>query len=73
MKKKIIIAALFVVATITSYLLGTTQSNTIVKTVTETATTPDEYINMDDVTDFEVTENGLMLHLDDGSGYYWER
>ena len=36
---------------------------------------PDEnrYINMETVTDFNVTETGLMLYTADGSGYYWER
>lgn len=31
------------------------------------------YIDMRQVTDFETSENGLYLYLDDGSGYYWER
>ena len=28
---------------------------------------------MREVVDFDTTENGIMLHLEDGSGYYWER
>ena len=31
------------------------------------------YIDMRQVTDFETSENGLYLYLEDGSGYYWER
>lgn len=30
------------------------------------------YIDMRRVINFKVTENGLMLYLEDGSGYYWE-
>ena len=33
----------------------------------------DNYIDMDTVTYFDITEYGLMLYLNDGSGYYWER
>lgn len=92
MKKKIILATLFVATTISAYFVGTTQAETIVETetVTETVTEtleviPDgyintnsddfrnDYINMNDVTDFEATETGLMLYTSDGSGYYWEK
>lgn len=73
---------------LTAYLLGTTHAETItevkeVEKVVEVVpdgyinTTTDEfynnYIDMRNVTDFETSENGLYLHLDDGSGYYWER
>ena len=33
----------------------------------------DNYIDMDTVTYFDIAEYGLMLYLNDGSGYYWER
>ena len=33
----------------------------------------DNYIDMDTVTEFDITEYGLMLYLSDGSGYYLER
>jgi len=33
----------------------------------------DNYIDMDTVIEFDITEYGLMLYLSDGSGYYWER
>lgn len=33
----------------------------------------DSYIDMNTVTDFDITEYGLMLYLSDSSGYYWER
>lgn len=60
-----------------SYLLGTTQ----VETVTEAKeAVPDEYIrlndsivDMDAVTGFTATEYGLQLYFDDGTGYYIER
>lgn len=31
------------------------------------------YIDMRNVVDFETSESGLYLYLNDGSGYYWER
>lgn len=31
------------------------------------------YVDMRNVVDFEATETGLLIHLNDGSGYYWER
>lgn len=31
------------------------------------------YVDMRTVTDFTATENGLMLYLNNGYGYYWER
>ena len=84
MKKKIIVATLFIATTISAYFVGTTQTET--ETVTETLEViPDgyintnseefqnDYINMNDVVDFEETDSGLMLHFSDGTGYYWER
>ena len=40
---------------------------------TETVTAEADYINMNDVVDFEATDSGLMLHFSDGTGYWWER
>ena len=84
MKKKIIVATLFIATTISAYFVGTTQTET--ETVTETLEViPDGYINtnseefqndsinMNDVVDFAATDSGLMLHFSDGTGYYWER
>lgn len=66
-----------------AYLLGTTQAEIIteVQTVTEIKEIiPDGYIplddsivNMDAVIDFSVSEYGLQLYFEDGSGYYLER
>ena len=39
----------------------------------ETVTAEADYINMNDVVDFEATDSGLMLHMIDGTGYWWER
>ena len=68
---------------ICAYLLGTTQAEIIteVQTITEIKeVVPDGYIplddsivNMDSVIDFSVTEHGLQLYFEDGSGYYLER
>ena len=72
-----------IIMLVSAYLLGTTQAETIteVQTVTEIkAVIPDGYIplddsivNMDSVIDFSVTEYGLQLYFEDGSGYYLER
>lgn len=32
----------------------------------------DHYVDMRQVVDFEVSEDGLQLYYGDGSGYYWE-
>lgn len=40
---------------------------------TEVQTTEADYINMNDVVDFEATDSGLMLHMKDGTGYWWEK
>ena len=71
-----------------AYWLGTAQAKTttVIKTVdkiieivpdgyidTSTQEFINNYIDMNKVMDFETTENGLYLYLDNGSGYYWER
>lgn len=71
-----------------AYLLGTTHAETVteVQTVEKIVevvpngyidTTTDEFYNnfvdMRQVTDYTVTEYGLQLYFEDGSGYYWER
>lgn len=68
---------------VSAYLLGTTQAETIteIQTITEIKEViPDGYIaidgsivDMDSVVDFTVTEYGLQLYFDNGSGYYIER
>ena len=83
-----IIAAMgiMLVIAVASFYLGTTQAETItdVQTVTEIVV-PDGYIDttandfynnfldMRLVADYAATESGLMIYLDDGNGYYWER
>ncbi|NBJ95304.1 hypothetical protein [Parablautia muri] len=66
-----------------SYLLGTTQAETIteIQTVTEIKEVipagyiqvGDSIIDMDVIVDFSATEYGLQLYFEDGTGYYWER
>ena len=75
--------AIMGIVMVLSYLLGTTQSETIteVQTVTEIKEViPDGYIPLDDnivdmntVVDFSATEYGLQLYFEDRSGYFWER
>ena len=38
----------------------------------ENAPLKGEYLNMETVTDYTVTDEGLMLHCNDGSGYFFE-
>lgn len=37
------------------------------------AAEPESIVDMNAVTDFEATENGLYLYFNDGTGYYWEK
>lgn len=70
-----------------TYLLGTTQAETIteIQTVTKTrevipdgyidinsAEFQDNFVDMHTVVDFSATEYGLQLYFEDGTGYYWE-
>ena len=66
-----------------SYLLGTTQAETIteIHTVTEIKEVipagciplNDNIVDMNTIVDFTATEYGLQLYFEDGTGYYWER
>ena len=80
-----IIATMAFIA-VRSFYLGTTQAETItdVQTVTEIVAPDgcidstskefyDNFIDMRKVTDYAATDSGLMIYLDDGNGYYWER
>ena len=33
----------------------------------------ENFIDMREVVDFKATETGLMIYLENGDGYYWER
>lgn len=61
MKKKIAYIVLTLALTASAFLLG--------KSVPD----KENYLNMENVVDFNATETGLMLYTQDGSGYYWER
>ncbi len=82
MKNGIIVAVMAAVVGIGSYVMGTTQTETVIETqiVTEIheeekviEDIPDNYIDMCKVIDFSTTENGLYLYTQDGNGYYWEK
>ena len=60
MKKKIAIT-LTLALTASAFLLGKSMPD------------KENYLNMENVVDFNATETGLMLYTQDGSGYYWER
>lgn len=61
MKKKIAAIALTLALTASAFLLGKSMPD------------KENYLNMENVVDFNATETGLMLYTQDGSGYYWER
>ena len=75
MKKKFIIAAISICALTSIVVLCTGFTRKI----------PDNYINMEseefhenfidmrEVCDFEATETGLAIYLQNGEWYYWER
>ena len=81
--KTIATIAIMVIMMMLSYLLGTTQAETIteIQTVTEIKEVVpngyiplnDDIVNMNTVVDFSATEYGLQLYLEDGTGYFWER
>lgn len=78
MKKKVIIAGLFILCTASAYTFGKSQ-NKAVETIpdnyinTESNAFLNDYVDMKKVADFETTENGLYIYTDNGDGYYWER
>lgn len=61
MKKKIAYIVLTLALTASAFLLGKSMPD------------KENYLNMENVVDFNATETGLMLYTQDGSGYYWER
>lgn len=86
--KAIGIIATMGIMLVCAYLLGTTQAETIteIQTVTETrevipdgyidmnaAVFQDNYVDMREVVDFDVSNDGLQLYFVDGSGYWLER
>lgn len=78
MKKRIITLAIFLVAIISSFILGTTQAKTVEVVPSnyinmETEEFRDNYIDMRQVSDFVASETSLQILLENGEGYYWER
>lgn len=61
MKKKIAYIVLTLALTASAFLLGKSMPD------------KENYLDMENVVDFNATETGLMLYTQDGSGYYWER
>lgn len=62
--KKIIIGVLLFAALFIGYMFGNEAAR---KMITE------DYIDMRQVVNYEATDNGLYLHLSDGTNYYWEK
>ena len=78
--KTIGIIAIMAVIAIGSFYLDTTKAETITEIVvpdgymdTTSKEFYDNFIDMRKVADYAATESGLVIYLDDGSGYYWER
>lgn len=82
MKKKIAYIITLAVVSTAAFLFGKSQTEITTETV---EVVPEGYINMQsdeffnnyidmrEVTDFEATETGLCIYLENGDGYYWER
>lgn len=76
MKTKIITVALLATTLITTataaFYIGRSKAeiNTIERKV---YIVPENYVNMHDVIGYESTDTGIMLHFDDGTGYYLEK
>ena len=73
MKKKLFNLFLVAMAALEIYAGFNPVTETQATEATETVTAETDYINMNDVVDFEATDSGLMLHMKDGTGYYWEK
>lgn len=71
MKNKLFALFLATMAALEVYTCFNPVTETQATEASETVTA--DYINMNDVVDFEATDAGLMLHFSDGTGYYWER
>ena len=72
MKKKIILSIAFVAVAAIAFLAGTIQIKTD-EASTSTDESNEHIVDMQEVTDFESSENGLYIYFEDGTGYYWER
>ena len=82
MRKSIGIIATMGIMLVSAYWLGTMQAETITETRevipdgyidTNATVFHDNYVNMREVVDFEVSDDGLQLYLKDGTGYWLER
>ena len=40
---------------------------------TESEDSQNNFVDMRKVTDYNATDTGLYIYLEDGTGYYWER
>lgn len=66
MKKNVITGILFIGVAVASFLIGTTQAKNVAEV------NGNDYINMQEVVDFETDGDGLYITLSDGNGYYWK-
>lgn len=73
MKKKLFNLFLVAMAALEVYACFNPPTEAEATEATETVTAEADYVNMNDVVDFEATDAGLMLHMKDGTGYWWER
>lgn len=58
--KKNIFAVAMILMCVGCFILGTLAPN------------KEKYLKMDSVVSWDATESGLLLHTEDGNGYYWE-
>lgn len=91
MRKNILIVGITIVASISSFFLGTAQAREVVREIVKVETVekkietiPDcyidtnsadfynTYLDMQSVVGYSVGEQGILLRMEDGSGYYLE-
>ena len=51
----------------------TKEENSIHSIDMESVEFQENYVDMRHVVDFSVTDTGIILYLEDGTGYYWEK
>lgn len=74
LRSKITCAGIFTgIAILDLALFGKVFQKTFPDVFAKETESTSEYVNMNEVVDFESNDNSLYLQLSDGTGYYWEK
>lgn len=82
--KKVMLFLIMLVVLVSVYVLRisnvevvadvkTKEENSIHSIDMESVEFQENYVDMRHVVDFSVTDTGIILYLEDGTGYYWEK